>query len=85
MHEQAELSLAAVAEEVIPVAMKLFEFDLYEKSLCEFAKLREPLDIFFDQVMVNADDPEIRANRLGLLATLHREMNRIADLSKLAA
>jgi glycyl-tRNA synthetase beta chain len=36
-------------------------------------------------VMVNAEDPLIRANRLGLLATLHQAMNRVADLSKLAA
>ena len=84
MHEQAELSLATAAEKVIPVATQLFETGEYEESLCEFARLREPLDIFFDQVMVNAEDPEIRANRLGLLATLHREMNRFADLSKLA-
>ena len=35
--------------------------------------------------MVNHDDPAIRANRLGLLASLHQAMNRVADLSKLAA
>ena len=85
MQEPAEISLAKLADRVIPNAIQSFEVGEYEASLCEFAKLREPLDIFFEQVMVNADDPEVRANRLGLLATLHREMNRIADLSKLAA
>ena len=35
-------------------------------------------------IQVNADDPALRANRLGLLATLHQAMNRVADLSKLA-
>ena len=35
--------------------------------------------------MVNADDPALRGNRLGLLATLHAAMNRVADLSKLAS
>jgi len=35
--------------------------------------------------MVNADDPALRANRLGLLAHLHVAMNRVADLSKLSA
>ena len=43
------------------------------------------MDTFFEQVMVNADDPALKANRLGLLATLHRAMNRVADLSRLAA
>ena len=48
------------------------------------AALKTPVDAFFDGVMVNADDPALRANRLGLLATLHAAMNRVADLSKLA-
>ena len=43
------------------------------------------LDAFFESVMVNADDPALRANRLGLLAQLHAAMNRVADLSKLAS
>jgi glycyl-tRNA synthetase beta chain len=43
------------------------------------------VDAFFDQVMVNADDPALRRNRLALLARLHRAMNRVADLSRLAA
>ncbi|HVL58350.1 MAG TPA: hypothetical protein VM491_17770 [Burkholderiaceae bacterium] len=46
--------------------------------------LREPVDRFFDQVMVNVDDERLRGNRLALLAGLHRLMNRVADLSKLA-
>ena len=49
------------------------------------ASLREPVDAFFDGVMVNADDPRLRGNRLALLGGLHRLMNRVADLSKLAA
>ena len=49
------------------------------------AKLRKPVDTFFDEVMVNAEDPALRANRLGLLATLHQAMNQVADISKLSA
>ena len=44
----------------------------------------DPIDEFFDHVMVNADDAALRANRLGLLAVLHGAMNRVADLSKLS-
>jgi glycyl-tRNA synthetase beta chain len=43
------------------------------------------VDAFFDNVMVNAEDAALRANRLALLAQLHAAMNRVADLSKLAA
>ncbi len=57
----------------------------FEANLKALAALKEPVDAFFDKVMVNHDDPAIRANRLGLLATLHQAMNRVADLSKLAA
>ena len=48
------------------------------------ATLKGPVDAFFDGVMVNAEDPSLRANRLGLLKTLHEAMNRVADLSRLA-
>jgi glycyl-tRNA synthetase beta chain len=57
----------------------------FEENLKALAALKEPVDAFFDKVMVNHEDPAIRANRLGLLATLHQAMNRVADLSKLAA
>ena len=49
------------------------------------AALKAPVDSFFDGVMVNAEDAQLRANRLGLLATLHQAMNRVADLSRLSA
>ena len=47
--------------------------------------MKAPVDTFFDQVMVNAEDPQLRANRLALLRRLHAAMNRVADLSRLAA
>ena len=47
--------------------------------------LREAVDTFFDGVMVMADDAALRDNRLALLAELHGLMNRVADISKLAA
>ena len=83
--EVAETALAVAMESVVPHAKAQFDRGDYTASLTSLATLREPVDTFFEKVMVNADDPAIRANRLGLLATLHREMNRVADLSKLAA
>jgi glycyl-tRNA synthetase beta chain len=57
----------------------------YTANLQALAALKDPVDAFFDKVMVNAEDPALKANRLGLLATLHNAMNRVADLSKLAS
>jgi glycyl-tRNA synthetase beta chain len=57
----------------------------YTGNLQALAALKAPVDAFFDKVMVNAEDPALKANRLGLLATLHNAMNRVADLSKLAS
>ena len=82
--EPAEQALAAAVREVQPRADRHFEAGQYTESLRELAALRAPVDAFFDGVMVNADDPALRANRLALLASLHRAMNRVADLSRLA-
>ncbi len=61
-----------------------FDAGDFTASLTQLAALREPVDAFFDTVMVNADDPALRANRLALLAALQSAMNRVADLSRLA-
>ncbi len=83
--EAAEKELAEALAKVKPEADQAFERGDYTASLSALAALRVPVDDFFDNVMVNADDPVLKANRLGLLATLHQAMNRVADLSKLAA
>jgi len=83
--EPAERALGRSIADVTPRADALFERGEYTASLRELAALKAPVDAFFDQVMVNVDDPPLRANRLALLARLHRSMNRVADLSRLAA
>ncbi len=55
----------------------------YGGALDSLAALREPVDTFFDKVMVNADDTALRDNRLALLASLHDAMNQVADLARL--
>ncbi len=84
LQEPAELALNTALSKVKPEADKLFEGGDYTASLKALAALKAPVDDFFDNVMVNADDPALKANRLGLLAILHQAMNRVADLSKLA-
>jgi glycyl-tRNA synthetase beta chain len=82
--EPAEHALFAALERVQPQTDAAFEAGDHTGSLKMLAALRAPVDDFFDQVMVNAEDMNLRANRLALLARLHAEMNRVADLSKLA-
>jgi glycyl-tRNA synthetase beta chain len=81
-----EVAEQALATTLIPVgteAENTFGSGDYTASLLALAKLKKPVDTFFDEVMVNAEDPALRANRLGLLATLHQAMNRVADISLL--
>ena len=85
LQDAAEQALAAALQSVQPQADTLFEQGEYAASLQALAALKAPVDAFFDDVMVNAEDPALRANRLGLLKTLHGAMNRVADLSRLAS
>ncbi len=85
LKEETEKALHLALVSVRPRADLAFEQGDYTASLQTLAALKDPVDAFFDHVMVNADDPALRANRLGLLAGLHQAMNRVADLSRLAA
>jgi glycyl-tRNA synthetase beta chain len=85
LHEAAEQALAAALANVAPLADAALERGDHTAHLRALAALKAPVDAFFEHVMVNADDPALKANRLGLLATLHQRMNRVADLSRLAA
>ena len=85
LQEKAEKALFAAMQTVVPQADAWFAAKDYTASLQALAALRAPVDAFFDGVMVNAEDPALKANRLALLQQLHSAMNRVADLSKLAA
>ena len=84
LQEPAEQALAQALAALQPEADRLFELHDYAGSLQVLAALKTPVDAFFDGVMVNAEDPALRANRQALLAALHAAMNRVADLSRLA-
>ena len=83
--EPAEQALAAALQGIAPLADAAFERGDYTASLQALAGLKAPVDAFFEHVMVNAEDAALRNNRLALLASLQRAMNRVADLSRLAA
>jgi glycyl-tRNA synthetase beta chain len=85
LQEAAEKALYAAMQTVLPQAQSQWEAGDYTASLQSLAALRAPVDAFFEDVMVNAEALDLRLNRLGLLKSLHLAMNRVADLSKLAA
>ena len=85
LQEKAEQDLYAALQRFVPEANAQFDAGDYTASLQTLAVLRAPVDAFFDDVMVNAEQLDLRLNRQGLLKTLHEAMNRVADLSRLAA
>jgi glycyl-tRNA synthetase beta chain len=84
LQEQAEKDLYAALQRFVPEANAQFDAGDYTASLQTLAVLRAPVDAFFDDVMVNAEQLDLRLNRQGLLKTLHVAMNRVADLARLA-
>ncbi len=85
LKEAAEIALYSAMNNVLPSANSQFESGDYSASLQTLAALRVAVDDFFDAVMVNAEEADLRLNRQGLLKRLHEAMNRVADLSKLAS
>lgn len=85
LQEPAEIALYAAMKDVLPRADAQLDAGDHASSLQTLAALRAPVDAFFDGVMVNAEALDLRLNRQGLLKSLHEAMNRVADLSRLAA
>ena len=85
LQEPAEIALYAAMKGVLPMADAQFNAGDYTASLQTLSALRSPVDAFFDSVMVNAEELDLRLNRQGLLKSLYNAMNRVADLSRLAA
>jgi glycyl-tRNA synthetase beta chain len=84
LSEDAEKQLHAAMQQLLPPSEAQFKSGDYTASLQTLAALRAPVDAFFEGVMVNADEMDLRLNRQGLLKMLHVAMNRVADLSRLA-
>ena len=85
LKDAAEKDLAATLILLKPEVDRLFELGDYTASLKVLAAFKTPVDAFFDNVMVNAEEVALKNNRLALLNQLHQAMNRVADLSKLAS
>ena len=83
--ESAEQALYADLQRLAPLVQAARDAGRYTEALSALAGLRASVDAFFNDVMVNAEDAALRANRLALLAQLHRLMNGVADISTLAS
>ncbi len=83
--EKAEKALAKAVDKVRPDVRARFAAGDYTGTLKVLAQTRDPVDAFFNDVMVMAEDAKLRDNRLALLRDLHGLMNQVADISRLAA
>lgn len=84
LSEEAEKALFDAVGDHEPIAKLLFEKGEFEAMLASLTPLKDSVDAFFADVMVNCEDAAVRANRLALLKRLYVLMNRVAELSKLA-
>ena len=84
LSEAAEQALAAAVTAIRPEVEAAFAAGNYQTALSRLAALKAPVDSFFEQVMVMADDESVRRNRLALLAQLSGLFNQVADISLLA-
>ena len=80
----AEAALAEAVEAAIGDTDAALHQHDYVAVLSRLALVREPVDAFFDGVMVNAEDPAVRANRLALLQRLHGRFGAVADIAQLS-
>ncbi len=83
LQDAAENALAEQIEAQAQTVLPLFEKGDYASALSSLASLRQPVDTFFDEVMVMADDEAVRNNRLALLNRLRNLFLRVADISLL--
>jgi len=83
--EPAEKALFEALVRVEPYLASHIDNEAFDAALTTLVALAEPIDAFFDSVMVLTDEPLLRMNRLALLARLRRALDQVADLSVLAA
>lgn len=80
--EDVEIKLYERIEEVSELLASSLGADAFEAASQAAATLRKPVDAFFDNVIVNADEADVRSNRLRLLASIRNSLDQLADLSK---
>jgi glycyl-tRNA synthetase beta chain len=82
--EQAEIDLAASIEAARAETEAAVAAEDFEGAMEALSRLRAPVDAFFDEILVNAEDPDLRMNRLRLLSEIRDATHVVADFSKVA-
>lgn len=83
MEEGPERALFDALETALPKMKEALQNEEFTAAMSTLAGLREGLDVFFDRVIVNADEPATRVNRLRLLSQIRRTLETVADFSKI--
>jgi len=83
LRQDEERALAERLAEVGSNAGTFLEGEEFERAMSELARLRRPVDDFFDKVTVNTEDAALRENRLRLLSRIRATLNRVADFSQI--
>ncbi|MBK9079023.1 MAG: glycine--tRNA ligase subunit beta [Hyphomicrobium sp.] len=84
LKDKEEIALAAKIEEVKQDTVAAINVENFAGAMRALAELRPPVDAFFEKILVNADDPKIRENRLKLLSEIRAATATVADFSKIA-
>jgi glycyl-tRNA synthetase beta chain len=84
LREQAEKSLFAAVNQAESQAGEAIQKEDFSAAMRALSALREPVDSFFEKVLVNDEDGAVRANRLALLARIRAATGQVADFSKIA-
>ena len=84
LREEAEVALMRALEDIRSDVAPLLQERAYPEALTRLAELQQPVDAFFDDVMVMAEDERLRQNRLSLLQALREQFLQVADISRLA-
>jgi glycyl-tRNA synthetase beta chain len=84
LREEAEKTLFAAVNQAEKEAGEAIQKEDFSAAMRALSALREPVDSFFEQVLVNDENPKVRANRLALLARIRAATGQVADFSKIA-
>ena len=84
-HQDEESALSQALSDLGPRLRSTLEAEDFAAAMGDLARLRGPVDAFFDAVTVNADEPALRRNRLALLSQITETMNKVADFSRIGS
>ena len=84
LEDATETALFKAVNQAESQAAEAIEKEDFSSAMAALAKLREPVDSFFEDVMVNVDDTKVRANRLALMRRIKDATGTVADFSKIA-